>query len=220
MGSMTMILLSLALNCLNYIPVCKNFTGKLIPHYMWTFSYNVNDVIEQQHATFVHKMGLRERLPHIHNTDIFRCHQSLNVNAFKQKKHLLPTLHSPFSHISQQLLQSAVDTNDITEDSGLVNETLQWTQVGAITVQSTSITSVISSLLIFLLCLSQNFEIHTANQFIRINQQNAQCSSLGIYIALSVPTCFNPQGIILRELFKFPSNYFFIISVRIQKTPI
>jgi len=111
-----------------------------------------------------------------------------------------------------------VDTNDITEDSGLVNETLQWTQVGAITVQSTSITSVISSLLIFLLCLSQNFEIHTANQFIRINQQNAQCSSLGIYIALSVPTCFNPQGIILRELFKFPSNYFFIISVRIQKT--
>jgi hypothetical protein len=101
-----------------------------------------------------------------------------------------------------------VDTNDTTEDSGLVNETFQWTQVGAITVPSTPITCVISSLLIFVLRLSQNFEVRTVNQFTRIHQQNAQCSSLGIYIALSIPTCFKPQGIILKELFKFPSIFF------------
>ena len=110
-----------------------------------------------------------------------------------------------------------MDTNDITENSGLVKENFQWTQVGAITVQSTSITSVISSLLIFLLCLSQTSEVRTVNQLTRINQQTVQCFSLDIYVAVSIPTCFNPQGIILRELFKSPSNYFFYYKCKNPK---
>jgi hypothetical protein len=85
MGFMTMILWPLVLICLNYIPVCKNFTGKLIPHYMWPFSYNVNDVIEQQHAIFVSKMGLRERLTHTYHIDIFRCLQSLYMNVLNRR---------------------------------------------------------------------------------------------------------------------------------------
>jgi hypothetical protein len=100
-----MILWPLALICLNYIPVCKNFTGKLIPYYLWPFSYNITDVTEQQHAIFVSKMGLRERLSHI-----YISHRSVQMSSvslyeyFKQKKHLHPILHSPSSHIPQQLL--------------------------------------------------------------------------------------------------------------------
>jgi len=79
MGFMTMIPWPLALICLNYIPVCKNFTGKLIPHYMWPLSYNVNYVIEQQHAIFVSKMGLSERLLHTYITNISSDVFSLSI---------------------------------------------------------------------------------------------------------------------------------------------